>query len=64
VTGLGSVAGDPFMRADENRAIKTAAERGITPAEALSQMMRGKAPLLGIGGAAAMGGLAAQDDYR
>lgn len=63
VTGLGSVAGDPFMRAVENRAIKTAAERGITPAEALSQMMRGKAPLLGVGGAAAMGGLAAQDNY-
>jgi hypothetical protein len=51
------------MRAVENRAIKTAAERGITPAEALSQMMRGKAPLLGVGGAAAMGGLAAQDNY-
>jgi hypothetical protein len=26
-------------------------------------MMRGKAPLLGVGGAAAMGGLAAQDNY-
>jgi len=64
ITGLGSVAGDPFMRAVENRALKTAAERGITPQEALSQMMRGKAPLLGLGGAAAMGSLAAQDQYR
>lgn len=63
VTGLGSVAGDPFMRSVENRAIKTAAERGISPAEALSQMMRGKAPLLGVGGTAVMGGLAAQDQY-
>ena len=64
ITGLGSVAGDPFMRSVENRAIKTAKERGISPAEALSQMMRGKAPLLGYGGAAVMGGLAAQDEYR
>ena len=64
ITGLGSVAGDPFMRSVENRAIKTAAERGITPAEALSQMMRGKAPLLGLGGAAVMGNLAKQDDYQ
>lgn len=63
ITGLGSVAGDPFMKAVENRAIKTAAERGITPQEALSQMMRGKAPLLGYGGAAVVGGLAAQDQY-
>ena len=69
LTGLESVAGDPFMRAVENRANKTAAARGISPAEALSQMMRGKAPLLGLGGAAAlapgvMGGIAAQDNYQ
>jgi len=69
LTGLESVAGDPFMRSVENRAIKTAAERGISPAEALSQMMRGKAPLLGFGGAAVLGpgymsGLATQDEYR
>jgi len=63
LTGLESVAGDPFMRSVENRAIKTAKERGISPAEALSQMMRGKAPLLGLGGAV-MGGLAAQDQYH
>ena len=69
ITGLGSVAGDPFMKSVENRAIKTAAERGITPEEALSRMIRGQAPLLGVGGAAVvaphvMGGLAAQDQYR
>jgi hypothetical protein len=69
ITGLGSVAGDPFMRAVENRVNITAAERGLSPAEALSQMIRGKAPLLGIGGAAAtaapgvMGGLASQENY-
>jgi len=62
MTGLKSVAGDPFMRAVENRANVTAAERGISPAEALSQMIRGKAPLLGLGGVT-MGGLAAQDNY-
>jgi hypothetical protein len=64
LTGLGSVAGDPFMRAVENRAILTARERGITPAEALSQMMRGKAPLIGVAGAAGIGSLAAQDRYE
>jgi hypothetical protein len=58
-TGLGSVAGDPFMRAVEARANLTAAKRGITPQEALSQFIRGKAPLLSIGGAAAIGSLAA-----
>lgn len=65
LTGLESVAGDPFMRSVENRAIKTAAERGISPQEALSQMMRGKAPLLSAGGLAvpAMGELARQDQY-
>jgi hypothetical protein len=64
MTGLKSVAGDPFMRAVENRANVTAAERGISPAEALSQMMRGKAPLLSVGGAATLGGLAATDQYQ
>lgn len=69
MTGLESVPGDPFMRSVENRANKTAAARGITPAEALSQMMRGKAPLLGLGGAAVaapgmMGDLASQDRYQ
>jgi len=63
LTGLESVAGDPFMRSVENRANKTAAARGISPAEALSQMMRGKAPLLGLGGVT-MGGLATQNDYQ
>jgi hypothetical protein len=63
ITGLESVAGDPFMRSVENRAIKTAAERGISPEEALSRMMRGKAPLLGLGGAGMLGGVAAQDQY-
>lgn len=69
ITGLESVAGDPFMRSVENRAIKTAAERGISPAEALSQMMRGKAPLLGTAagvplGAGMMGSLADQGNYN
>jgi hypothetical protein len=64
MTGLKSVAGDPFMRAVENRANITAAKRGISPAEALSRMMRGKEPLLAVPPAAVMGGLAAQDDYR
>jgi len=64
VTGLGSVAGDPFMRAVENRANITAQQRGISPAEALSRMMRGKEALLSLGGATAMGGLAAQDQYQ
>jgi hypothetical protein len=64
MTGLGSPAGDPFIRAVENRANITAEKRGISPAEALSQMMRGKAPFLGLGGAAVMGGLAAPDQYQ
>jgi hypothetical protein len=62
MTGLGSPAGDPFIRAVENRANITADARGISPAEALSQFMRGKKPLLGLGGAT-LGGLAAQDNY-
>ena len=45
-------------------AIDTAAKRGITPAEALSRMMRGKEPLLTIPPAAVFGGLAAQDNYK
>ena len=64
VTGLGSVAGDPFMRSVEKRANITAAKRGITPAEALSRMMRGKEPLLAIPPAAVFGTLAAQDTYK
>lgn len=69
MTGLGSVAGDPFMRAVENRANITADARGISPAEALSQFIRGNKPLLGIAGAGAavapgvMGELAAQENY-
>jgi hypothetical protein len=64
VTGLASVAGDPFMRAVENRANITAQKRGISPAEALSRMMRGKEALLTVPPAAVMGGVAAQDRYQ
>ncbi|MEY9428140.1 hypothetical protein ABH975_003455 [Bradyrhizobium ottawaense] len=53
ITGLASASDKPFIGFVQDRAIKTAAERGITPAEALSQMISGKAPLLSVGGAAA-----------
>lgn len=62
ITGLGSPAGDPFIRAVENRANITAKQRGISPEEALSRMIRGKEPLLAV--PPVMGGLAAQDNYE
>lgn len=52
ITGLASEANKPFIGFVEDRVRKTAQERGISMAEALSQMIRGKAPLLGVGGAA------------
>jgi hypothetical protein len=64
VTGLKSVSAQPFLRAVENRMNLTAAERGITPEEALSQFIRGKAPLLTGAGVAGMGALARQDQYQ
>ncbi|MGC0325625.1 hypothetical protein ABIG06_006254 [Bradyrhizobium sp. USDA 326] len=54
VTGLASDSSKAFVDFVEDRAVKTAQARGITPAEALSQMIRGKAPLLSVGGAAAV----------
>lgn len=53
ITGLASEANKPFIGFVEDRLRKTAQERGISMAEALSQMIRGKAPLLGVGGVAA-----------
>ena len=46
----------PFIGYVEDRRgrSKTADARGISPAEALSQFIRGKAPLLGAAGAGAM----------
>ena len=68
MTGLASVAGDPFMRSVENRANLTAARRGISPQEALSRMIRGREPLLALpfipAAGAVMGGLAQQDSYQ
>ena len=52
-TGLASDASKPFIGFVEDRANKTADVRGLSPAEALSQFIRGKAPLLGVGGAGA-----------
>jgi hypothetical protein len=54
ITGLQSQANKPFIGFVEDRLRKTAAERGISMAEALSQMIRGKAPLLSVGGAGAV----------
>lgn len=53
MTGLKSEASKPFLGFIEDRLRKTAEERGISMSEALSQMIRGKAPLLSVGGAAA-----------
>ena len=52
-TGLASDANLPFIGFVEDRANRTADVRGLSPAEALSQFIRGKAPLLGVGGAGA-----------
>jgi hypothetical protein len=52
-TGLASDASKPFIGFVEDRANKTADVRGLSPAEALSQFIRGKAPLLGVGAAGA-----------
>jgi hypothetical protein len=51
-TGLASDATKPFIGFVEDRANKTADARGISPQEALSQFIRGKKPLLGLGSAA------------
>jgi hypothetical protein len=52
-TGLASDASKPFIGFVEDRANKTADVRGLSPAEALSQFIRGNKPLLGVGGAGA-----------
>lgn len=52
-TGLASDSSKPFIGFVEDRANKTADARGLSPAEALSQFIRGKAPLLGVGAAGA-----------
>lgn len=52
-TGLASDASKPFIGFVEDRANKTADARGLSPAEALSQFIRGNAPLLGVGAAGA-----------
>jgi hypothetical protein len=52
-TGLASDASKPFIGFVEDRANKTADVRGLSPAEALSQFIRGNAPLLGVGAAGA-----------
>ncbi|WLB24950.1 hypothetical protein QIH85_24015 [Bradyrhizobium japonicum] len=64
ITGLASDSSKAFVDFVEDRAVKTAQARGITPAEALSQMISGKAPLLSLGGAAAAAPylLTSQDD--
>jgi hypothetical protein len=62
-TGLKSYPA-PLAAAINRRAHVTAKVRGQTPEQALEDAFTGKMPLLGIGGAAAVGGLAAQDDYR
>jgi hypothetical protein len=64
LTGLASDESKPFLRFLEDRVDLTAEKRGVTTKQALQDFIRGKSPLLGLGGAAAMGGLAAQDDYR
>lgn len=53
-TGLASDSSKPFIGFVEDRANKTAAERGISPAEALSQFIRGHKALLGLGAGAAV----------
>lgn len=64
ITGLASDSSKAFVDFVQDRAVKTAQARGITPAEALSQMISGKAPLLSVGGAAAAAPylLTSQDD--
>ena len=52
-TGLASDASKPFIGFVEDRANKTADVRGLSPAEALSQFIRGNKPLLGVGAAGA-----------
>jgi hypothetical protein len=52
LTGLASDESKPFIGFVEDRANKTADARGISPQEALSQFIRGKKPLLGLGSAA------------
>jgi hypothetical protein len=62
LTGLASDESKPFLRFFEDRVNITADKTGKTPKQVLKEFIRGKAPLLGLGGAA-MGGLAGQDDY-
>jgi hypothetical protein len=62
-TGLKSYPA-PLQEAINRRAHVTAQVRGISPMQALEDAFKGKAPLLGYGGGAAvLGGLAAQDEY-
>jgi hypothetical protein len=61
VTGLASDESKPFLRFFEDRVHLTADKTGRTPQQVLKEFIRGKAPLLGLGGV--MGGIAAQDDY-
>jgi len=67
-TGLKSYPA-PLMEALNRRAHVTGAVRDISPEQALREAFSGKAPLLGLGGAAVaapgvMGGLASQDRYE
>jgi hypothetical protein len=64
ITGLQSEANKPFIGFVEDRLRKTADARGISVAEALSQMIRGKAPLLSAGGAAALPLLRREDQQQ
>ena len=62
ITGLASDESKPFLRFFEDRVNLTAEKRGETPAKVMKDFIRGKKPLLTIP-PAAMGALAAQDNY-
>jgi hypothetical protein len=58
VGGEGVVSGrKTFLQHFEDRVRETARQRGETPLQALRHLLRWEYPMLGIGGAALLGGL-------
>jgi hypothetical protein len=64
LTGLASDESKPFLRFLEDRVNLTANKTDKAPEQVLKDFIRGKAPLLSLGGTAAIGGLAAQNNYE
>lgn len=61
ITGVQS-GSEPFLKLFLDRVRHTAKQRGESEVDVLRKMIRGQEPLLGIGGAGALGAMALQDD--